>query len=291
MNQTVMRLQDYDIETRYRAVVVSSERITSDESDEDVRELVLDIDRPDFPYELGQSIAAIVPTGPPLEAKQQVRLYSVADLPERNPAGRPRIKIAVRRCFTIDERTGARRPGLVSNYLCDLRPGHTIEVCGPFGIPFEVPQEPEATLILIATGTGIAPFRAFVKHIYRNVPGWKGKVWLFYGGKTGLDLLYMNDKNDDFAQYCDEETFEAFKALSPRPAWSDPIAWDHVIAQRSDQLWEMLSSPTTRVYVAGLEQMRDELDLVFSAVAGAKESWQRRKAELMDAGRWVELLY
>jgi ferredoxin--NADP+ reductase len=286
-----MRLENYDTETRCAAVVVSSERITAPESEDEVREIVLDVDRPDFSYQVGQSIGVIAPGGEEFGAKHHFRLYSVADLPERGESGKPRIKIAVRRCWYVDEYSGERYPGVASHYLCDLRPGDSLEIAGPFGLAFEVPDELDATLILIGTGTGIAPFRAFVKHLFRNVPGWKGKVWLFYGGRTGLELLYMNDKKDDFSQYYDQETFEAFKALSPRPAWSDPIAWDHVIAQRSDELWEMLSSAKTRVYVAGLEKMRDELDVVFASVAGSKEAWRRRKAELMAGGRWVELLY
>ena len=45
------------------------------------------------------------------------------------------------------------------------------------------------------------------------------------------------------------------------------------------------------VYVAGLEPMRDQLDTVFSELAGSRERWLRRKAELMAGKRWVELLY
>jgi ferredoxin--NADP+ reductase len=162
---------------------------------------------------------------------------------------------------------------------------------GPFGLAFEVPEELDANLILIGTGTGIAPFRAFVKHLYGNVPEWKGRVWLFYGAKSGLELLYMNDEKDDFAQYYDQQTFEAFQALSPRPNWADPIAWDQAIAERGEELWKMLSDAKTYVYVAGLEKMRDELDAVFATLAGSKKKWQLRKAELIAGQRWVELLY
>ena len=52
-----------------------------------------------------------------------------------------------------------------------------------------------------------------------------------------------------------------------------------------------LGDVKTRVYVAGLEKMRPELDRVFAGLAGSMEKWQRRKAELMAGGRWVELLY
>jgi ferredoxin--NADP+ reductase len=291
MSEAVMRLDDYDTETRFRATVVSSERITPKTSDEEIRELVLDVDRDDFPYELGQSIGVLAPGSPELGHEHHFRLYSVADLPERGESGKPRLKIAVKRCSYIDEHSGERYPGIASNYLCDLKPGDTLTVAGPFGLAFEVPEETDANLILIGSGTGIAPFRAFCKHIYRDVSDWKGRVWLFYGARSGLEMIYMNDKKNDFAQYYDEETFEAFQALSPRPSWADPIAWDRAIAERGDELWKMLGEPKTYVYVAGLEKMRDELDAVFANLAGSEEKWQRRKAELMAGGRWIELLY
>ena len=114
---------------------------------------------------------------------------------------------------------------------------------------------------------------------------------LFYGAQSGLELLYMNEERDDFTQYYDQDTFQAFKALSPRPGWADPIAWDHTIATRADELWKMLGEPKTYVYVAGLEKMRGELEKAFTAVAGSEEAWARRRAELTAGKRWVELLY
>jgi ferredoxin--NADP+ reductase len=291
MSQAVKRLETYDTQPRYEATIVSTERITAKEAEAEVRELVLDIDRPDFPYKLGQSVGVLAPGSPDFGQEHHFRLYSVADLPASDEAGKPQIKICVRRCFYIDEYSGERYPGIASNFLCDLRAGDKLTLSGPYGLAFEVPEEHDANLILIGTGTGIAPFRAFVKHLYGEVPDWKGKVWLFYGARSGLELLYMNDKKDDFSQYYDEETFEAFKALSPRPHWADPIAWDHAIAERGDELWQLLGAAKTYVYVAGLEKMREELDGVFTRLAGSEQKWKRRKAELQAGKRWVELLY
>jgi ferredoxin--NADP+ reductase len=291
MSETVTRLEDYDTTVRSVATVVSTEPITSERAEAEVREIVLDIDRAEFAFRVGQSIGVLAPGQPEFGTRNHFRLYSVADLPERGAAGRPRIRICVRRCRYIDPYNGEEYSGRASNYLCDLRPGDALTITGPYGLPFEVPEEPDARLILIGSGTGIAPFRAFVRHLYREVPTFRGRIWLFYGARSGLELLYMNDRNADLAQYYDRETFQAFHALSPRPGWADPIAWDHAFAERGNELWRMLAEPKTYVYVAGLERMRPELDAVFEGLAGSPEKWARRKAELTAGGRWVELLY
>ena len=291
MNTAVTHLEDYDTEQRFQATVVSSERITPEESDVEVRELTLDIQEPDFELHLGQSVGVISPGTKEFGQKHHFRLYSVADLPERGASGLPRIKIAVRRVSYVDKYSGEQYPGVSSNYLCDLSAGDSITMAGPYGLAFEVPEEMDANLILIGTGTGIAPFRAFVKHLYQNVPEWKGTITLFYGAQSGLELLYMNDERDDFSQYYDSDTFEAFKALSPRPTWAAPIDWEAALAQRGEKLWTLLGQPNTYVYVAGLEKMRGELDVAFSEIAGSGEKWARRRAELAAGGRWVELLY
>ena len=101
----------------------------------------------------------------------------------------------------------------------------------------------------------------------------------------------MNEQKDDFAQYYDEETFSAFKALSPRPSWADPIAWDQAIEERGEELWALLGQPKTYVYVAGLEKAIVGLDGLLARLAGSPEKWLRRKAELAAGGRWVELVY
>jgi ferredoxin--NADP+ reductase len=79
--------------------------------------------------------------------------------------------------------------------------------------------------------------------------------------------------------------------LSQRPHWSESIDWQGAMADRGEELWRLLSDPKTYVYLAGLEQIRDQLDTVFVQLAGKIDRWQRRKAELVAGNRWVELLY
>lgn len=291
MTQAVQHLAEYDTSTRFSAQVVASQRITPLDTDE-VREIVLDVERPGFRFDVGQSIGVFTPPDPEMgQQDEHFRLYSVADLPDVSSDGLPRIKICVRRCTYIDSYSGERFEGVASNYLCDLRSGDLITMSGPYGLAFAVPENHAANLILFCTSTGIAPFRAFVKHLYRNVADWTGQVRLFYGATSPLDLVYMNSEKDDFVNYYDEETFKAFQALSPRPHWADPISWDGAIGDRADELITMFERPDTYVYVAGLESMREQLDALFATRMPSREEWDRRKAELMAGGRWIELLY
>ena len=286
-----MRIEDYPTEPRFTATILKTERITEESSDIEVRELVLEVDDHKFDFEIGQSIGVLV--GGPMEFGGSVhhRLYTVADTPLQNKKGKPEITIVVRRCNYIDDYSGEEYIGINSNFLCDRRSGEKLKITGPFGIPFNVPNDKNANLLLIGLGTGIAPFRALVKQIYQDADSWKGKVRLLYGAHSGIELLYMNSKRDDFARYYDEETFEAIKALSPRPNWADPIAWDYAIEQRAEEILSLLSDDHTYVYVAGLMPVRDALDELFGGLCGSTDGWSKRKAELSEQGRWVELLY
>ena len=251
---------------------------------------MLEVDREHFDYQPGQSIGVIVSGDHPQGHKHHFRLYSVADTAPAG-GGKPRVTLCVKRCNYIDEYSGELYEGISSNYLCDLKEGDTITINGPFGIPFEVPQDKNTDLLLIGMGTGIAPFRALIKHIYEDVADWQGRVRLFYGAQSGLEMLYMNEEKDDFTQYYDQATFEAFKALSPRPDWADPIAMDYALEERSEEILSMLENPHTRVYVAGRADILETLDRVFGRMLGSSEQWARRKAELKAGQRWVELVY
>ncbi len=282
-------LTDYSTEVQLTATVKKSTRLTPEDSEE-IRELVLEVDAKGAELKPGQSIGVLVKGDDNFGLHWHHRLYSIADLPVKK-GNKYQIKILVKRCYYIDDFSGEKFNGIASNFLCDRKPGDEITITGPFGLPFEVPGDKSADLILIGMGTGIAPFRAFVKHLYKKVKGWKGKVRLFYGARSGLELVYMNNKKNDFANYYDEETFEAFEALSPRPHWSDPIALDYALEQRSEEILSMLNKPNTRIYVAGYEKIEHLLDKAFATIMGSEEEWKRRKAELVAGGRWQEIIY
>ena len=286
-----MHLSDYDTTQRYTAIVKQTLRITAQDSPEEVDELILEIDADNFKFRVGQCVGVLV--AGPHEAGHEFhfRLYTIASSPTLGQNGKSQIEICVRRCFYIDEYSGERYPGIASNYLCDRQVGDKLTLCGPYGIPYKIPEDKNANILMIGMGTGIAPFRAFVQHIYETVGAWKGKVRLFYGAHTGMELFYMNDKRNDFSNYYDEETFKAFEVINSRPHWGKSTALEQALQENEAEVWEMICAYNTYVYVAGHENIIEKLNKALSKMAGSESEWQRRQAELIAGQRWTEIIY
>lgn len=282
------QLADFKTDKKYQATIKKSERLTPAETEE-VREILLEVE-PGFECQVDQSFGVLVQSKGEFGNAWHHRLYSVADLPVHKN-GSPQITMLVKRCSYIDEFSGERYNGLASNYLCDRKVGEHITITGPHHLPFVVPEDKNSNLILIGMGTGIAPFRAFIKHIYKNVKDWQGKIRLFYGARSGLELLYLNDKDGDLTNYYDEATFEAISALSPRPHMRDPIALDKAIEERAADILDLLSRTNTYIYVAGYENIKGVLDKSFAKILGSEEKWTTRKAELVAGNKWAEIIY
>ena len=283
-------LNDYDISNTWEATIRSSERITPENTDE-VRNLVLSIDSPGFEYKDGQSVGVLIPGPHEFGNQQHLRLYSIA-------GGRPHpggtgvdIDLCVRRCFYIDEVSGERYPGVASNRLCDATAGERFTLTGPYGSHFRVPMDNRSNLVMVGTGTGIAPFRAFLQQIYQRQSSWKGQVRLYYGAKSGMDLLYRNERNDDLVNYYDEATFKAFEGLSRRPWMDESNAIDRTLEQNAEEIWSLMQDDNTYVFIAGLEKAEQVLDQKMAQAAGSETRWRLVRQIMKEQNRWSELLY
>jgi len=285
-----MHIEDYNTDSRYQATLITSQRITSEDSKDEVRELTLELLCDDFQFEVGQSVGLLVPGPHEFGHEFHFRLYTIADTPTQSNNNNPSIKLCVKRCHYIDDYSGEHFDGIASNYLCDLKPGQNCTLTGPYGLPFEIPTDKNSDILMIGMGTGIAPFRAFVKHIYQTLGSWQGKVRLYYGAHSGLEMLYMNDERNDFSHYYDEETFKAFQAISARPYWSNIVDFSSVFDEQQE-IWKMLNRNNTHVYVAGHEEIRTSLDHALEKIAGSAEKWKHKKNELEAGRRWTELIY
>jgi NAD(P)H-flavin reductase len=132
-----------------------------------------------FPYAPGQFVSAVADDE---NGKQQTRAYSIA-----SAAGGNRFELCVNR---VEE-------GFFSNHLADLPDlpvGATIQVHGPHG-HFTL-REPITDSILVATGTGIAPMRAYAQWLFPadGPDRSQGKqIWLVYGTRYETDIYYREE--------------------------------------------------------------------------------------------------
>ncbi|MFZ0301812.1 MAG: FAD-binding oxidoreductase [Terracidiphilus sp.] len=135
-----------------------------------------------FPYAPGQFVSAVAPD---LNGKQQTRAYSIASAPRAN-----HFDLCVNRVEN----------GFFSNHLADLPdltdlpPGATIQIHGPHG--HFVLHEPVTDSILIATGTGVAPMRAYTQWLFpeSGEDRSRGKqIWLVYGTRHETDIYYQDE--------------------------------------------------------------------------------------------------
>ncbi|MEQ9219461.1 MAG: ferredoxin-NADP reductase [Cyclobacteriaceae bacterium] len=279
-------LQADKIKTQYKAEVLRSNRVTSDQMEE-IREITLRVENPDFHCGINQCIGVLIEE-PGL--KFHHRFYTIAKVSSRETE-KDRFTIMVKRCNYIDSFTGEEVQGLASNYLCDRKMGEQITITGPYPLPFEIPQDNYANMIMIGLGTGIVPFRGLIKYIHETRKTWNGKIRLFHGAKNGLELLYTNDKESDTAQYYDDNTYYALNDLSPRPYWMDTLTKSPEIEKRAEEILDLLWQSNTYVYVAGDKRILDNLETIFSTIIGSKVKWAIRKADLVRSKRWIEVIY
>ncbi len=287
-----MNLREFNIDTPFSAALVTSEQITEPDSDAEVRHLVFEMpptQKIDFVE--GQSLGVLVPGPHEFGNRYHMRLYSIAS-PRCGEHGRAaRFSLCVRRCFYLDDVSGERYPGKASNYLCDLMPGDPVSMTGPFNSAFSMPDDETSNMLMIGVGTGIAPFRAFIRHIYEERREWKGEVRLFFGANTGMELLYRNEYNRDLGLYYDYATFKAFETVSPSPQLNAPPDMDRLLEENSAEVWNLIRDPNTYVYVAGLIDVEHKFYKAMSIAAGSDAAWRELRESLIADGRYAELLY
>jgi ferredoxin--NADP+ reductase len=271
-----------------QALVRASQRITPATTDE-VRQIQLHIDEPSFYFLEGQSVGVLSPGPHPYGNKLHHRYYTIA---KASPAGDGvDLELLVRRCFYIDEVSGEKYPGEASNYLCDAQIGDTITLTGPYRSPFKIPADSSSNLLMLGTGTGIAPFRAFLRRVYEEQKGWKGKVRLYYGARSGTDMLYMNEQNNDLADYYDQDTFKAIQSVRGSLLGDEGDALQRGVEGNVDEVWGLIQSPKTYVYMAGMKKIASAFDTAMARKAGSNETWQAMKQQLVEDKRWTELTY
>ncbi|MFE7613922.1 cytochrome P450 [Streptomyces celluloflavus] len=211
---------------------------------------------------------------PPL----RIRHYSLSSSPATDP-GHADLMVAL------------KPGGTGSGYLHGLRPGDTVLArVQPCREAFRLDPADPTPLIMVAAGTGLAPFRGVVAD--RLAAGPSGPARLYFG---------CDDPDADFLHAAELAAAQEAGALSLRPVFSARPEHghryvQHRIAAEADQVWELLEAGA-RVHVCGDgSRMAPGVRAAFRTLHGERtgasaqesEAWLR---ELTAAGRYVEDVY
>ena len=254
-----------------KATVTGNFRLTHAEADSDVRHIILDFGDQPFSVLEGQSIGIVAP-GTDSDGKPHlVRLYSIASSRDGERPNTNNLALTVKR----------EPDGVCSNYLCDLPRGATVEVTGPFGATFLHPNDPAANVIMICTGTGSAPFRAFTERRRRAMPDAPGRLLLFFGARRPEELPYFGP-----LQKVPDKLLGKHFCYSRVPGQPRVYVQDRIRSEAA-VISALLKDANTHIYICGLKGMETGVDEAFADVCrGASTDWAALKAAMRETGRY-----
>jgi benzoyl-CoA 2,3-dioxygenase component A len=271
----------YGPKTPTQATVVGNFKVNEAGTSNETHHIVIDFGSMPFPVLEGQSVANVPPgvdaSGKPHHARQ----YSIASPRNGERAGYNNVSLTVKR--VVEDHEGKPVKGVCSNYLCDVKVGDTVQVIGPFGSSFLMPNHPKSNIVMICTGTGSAPMRGMTEWRRRLRQTGKfegGKLMLFFGARTQEELPYFGP-----LQKLPKDFIDISFAFSRTPGQPKRYVQD-AMRERAADLVALLKDPNTYFYVCGLKSMEEGVVLALHDVANhAGLNWDQLGATLKKEGR------
>jgi len=253
-----------------------------------------------MPYWEGQSYGVIPPGTNPKNGKPNtVRLYSIASSRYGDDMKGTTTSLCVRRATYWCPEMKADDPskkGICSNFLCDASPGDELKLTGPSGKVMLIPEkDPSVDLIMVATGTGIAPYRSFIRRLFvEKTPfgqAYKGLAWLFLGVANSDALLYDDEWQEILKLYPDN--FKLDYALSREQTNVDggKMYIQDKVKEYSDTIFDKMDSGA-HMYFCGLKGMMPGITGMLEEVCTKKGiDFESKLKEWKKAGQWHVEVY
>ncbi len=249
--------------------------------DYDTHHLVLDFGSMPFPVLEGQSIGIIAPGADANGKPHHARQYSIASPRNGERPGYNNCSLTIKR--VLEDHSGKPVRGVASNFMCDLKVGDKVDVIGPFGTSFLMPNHPKSSIVMICTGTGSAPMRAMTEWRRRLRASGKfdgGKLMLFFGARSQAELPYFGPLQQLPKDFIDTEFCYSREANQPKRYVQDALR------ERSSDLAALLRDENSYFYVCGLKAMEEGVVLALRDIAEkAGLDWATIGATLKKEGR------
>lgn len=261
----------YNLANPIEAVVQGNYRLTADGADADVRHIILDFQGKPFPVLEGQSIGIIAPGCDSTGNPHLPRLYSVSSPRDGERPGFHNVSLTVKR----------ESKGVCSNYMCDLKLGDRVHVTGPFGATFLLPADPAARLLMICTGTGAAPMRAFTMARQRTVGVREDGMVMFFGARIPESLPYFGPLGK-----VPDTLLQKHLVFSRLPDSPKEYVQDRMRAEE-ELVAQMIQDPHTHIYICGLKSMEQGVEEAFTNIAESfGQPWQTLRDAMREDGRY-----
>ncbi|MBL8324633.1 MAG: benzoyl-CoA 2,3-epoxidase subunit BoxA [Rubrivivax sp.] len=263
------------------ATVMGNVRVTEVGKEYDTHHVVLDFGPMPFPVLEGQSIAIVPPGADASGRPHHPRQYSIASPRNGERPGYNNLSLTIKR--VLEDYSGKPVRGVASNYMCDLKVGDKVQVIGPFGTSFLMPNHPRSHIVMICTGTGSAPMRAMTEWRRRLRASGKfegGKLMLFFGARTKEELPYFGP-----LQNLPKDFIDINFSFSRTPGQPKTYVQD-LMRKRAADLAPLLKDPNAYFYVCGLKSMEEGVVLALREVAAEGGlDWEQVAASLKREGR------
>jgi benzoyl-CoA 2,3-dioxygenase component A len=266
----------YTLAKPAEATVQGNYRLTADGADSDVRHVILDFGAQPFPVLEGQSLG-VIPPGVDAGGKAHLpRLYSVSSPRDGERPNFNNLSLTVKR----------EPGGVASNYVCDLKKGDKVRVVGPFGATFLMPNDPRARLLMICTGTGSAPFRAFTMRRQRSGVDEAAGMTLVFGARTPDSLPYFGP-----LKKVPETLLKKHLVFSRVPGQPKRYVQDK-LREEQDAISDILADPGAHIYVCGLRGMEQGVEEALGNITEAMGlQWSALRDAMREEGRYHSETY
>ncbi|MBO9998199.1 MAG: ferredoxin-NADP reductase [Cyanobacteria bacterium SID2] len=269
---------------------LSNEELVREGGTGRVRHLKFDLSGGDLRYLEGQSIGIIPPGEDDKGKPHKLRLYSIASTRHGDDNDDQTISLCVRELEYKNPDTGETVYGVCSRYLCELNAGDDVAITGPVGKEMLLPEDEHANIIMMATGTGIAPFRAFLWRMFKEQHEdykFKGFAWLFFGIPYTANVLYKEELEELQAQFPDNFRLTYAISREQQNAEGGKMYLQHRIQENADEVWKLVQQPNTHAYICGLKGMEGGIDEGMSAAASKQDiNWADYQKLLKKEHRW-----
>lgn len=192
---------------------------------------------------------------------------------------------SIRRSYSIASRPGVDQTidfaasyvegGVASEYLFGLTPGAVLQVSGPFG-RLILRAEPLHRLFLIATGTGITPYRSMLSALSEKMRAEPDlQVFIMQGVQYRKDVLYAEDFHIWAKQFPEQAVYRTYLS---RENLNDVRAAYEYSGYVQSSFAELSIVPEQEVvYLCGNPNMIDEAFAVLQEVGLSTSQIRREK--------------